>query len=143
MRLETAHKGGDFGLEYNAEHALKWHLKSAEDGDADAQWRLGVARKKATSAWQPTSKRRWSGSRRLQRVATPTRNADSLKPKMAAKGGDGKAQYRLRWNYQNEKLGLAIDLKMARMWFQTAAEGGDVYAHYSLGWTWDINRRCW
>ncbi len=87
--------------------------ESAEQGDADAQYNLGVMYHEGIGVTQDASEAvRWT--------------------RKAAEQGYAEAQYNLGVMYANGK-GVIEDASEAVRWYQKAAEQGDASAQYNLG----------
>ena len=85
--------------------AAKWYRKAAEQGDADAQFNLGVMYRKGKGVTQD--------------------DAEAVKwYRKSAEQGDASAQYNLGLMYA-EGTGVTQDTIAAHMWFNIAAANGD------------------
>ena len=91
--------------------AVKWYTKSAEQGNANAQYNLGVCY--------------YNG----QGVCKDEKESVKWYNK-AAEQGLAAAQCNLGWCYEKE-AGVSKDEKEALKWYTKAAEQGDEYAKYA------------
>ncbi len=140
------------------ERALKWLLRSAKQGFADAQFRVGTfflkggrsseANGKLALRWYKEAARR--GHLKAQeaigyilekgyKIAKKAPEEAAKWYKIAAKRGHVGAQYRL--GIMHEKgLGLAKDHRRAVKWYQMAAERGHPLAQSALGYAYEKGR---
>jgi TPR repeat protein len=96
----------------NNKQAVKWYRKAAEQGDAGAQYNLGVMYGTGQGVQQDHKQAvKWF--------------------RMAAEQGDAKAQAYLGESYDNGQ-GVPQDYKQAVKWYRKAAEQGVAMAQYSL-----------
>ena len=97
----------------NAARAIQTKLKAAEQGDARAQFNLGVCYENGTGVDKDASEAvKWY--------------------RKAAEQGHTRAQCNLGWCYMNG-VGVAKDAAEAVRWYRKAAEQGEAVAQYNLG----------
>ncbi len=111
------------GVERNASEALKWYIKGAEAGDAQAEWRLGV--KYDVGDGVDVDKRKayqWY----LKAAKTQSVSMTVVQP------GVVEAQRNLGYLYRDGE-GFEKDNKVAFYWFMKAAGKGDEDAQYEVG----------
>ena len=107
MKGYDAFEAGDYAT------ALQEWRPLAEQGDADAQYFLGVMYKNGQGV--------------------PQDYAESVKwYRLAAEQGDADAQYNLGVTYKNGE-GVPQDYAEAIKWYRLAADQGDADAQYNLG----------
>ena len=102
-----AYNSGDFAA------AVKWFTLAAEQGDADAQFNLGLVY--------------WDGEGVSQDIKAAMKWFT-----LAAEQGDADAQNILGVMY-DEGEGVSQNIKAAMKWFKLAAEQGNAHAQYNLG----------
>jgi hypothetical protein len=99
-------------IEKDPAEAVKWYRKAAEQGDANAQFNLGLCFEDGQGvAMDPVEAVKWC--------------------RRAAEQGHADAQFNLGWCFM-DGLGVANDLGEAAKWFQKAADQGRVYAKQRL-----------
>ncbi len=102
-----------FGVEVDAERAVEWFRKAAEQGHANAQYNLGVMYEEGLGVVEDDAQAAgWY--------------------RRAAANGDAHAQYALAGLYA-EGRGLEKDEAQAAVWHRKVAEHGDMRAQYLLG----------
>ncbi len=100
-----------------AEKGMEELKLAAEQGDAEAQFRLGQMY--------------------YEGEGVPQDNAEAFKwYRMVAEQGDASAQYRLGWMYHSGK-GVPQDYAEAVRWYRTAAEQGHANAQFILGFMYE------
>ena len=105
---------GTNGKQNDYSEAVKWYRKAAEQGDATAQYNLGVCYEKGRGVPQDYSEAvKWY--------------------RKAAEQGDATAQYNLGVCYDKGR-GVPQDYSEAVKWYRKAAEQGDMYAQNNLGY---------
>ena len=93
--------------------AVKWYRRAAEEGDANAQTKLGLMYDKGDGV--------------------PQDFAEAVKwYRRAAEQGNAEAQYNLARMYRNGQ-GVPQDIAEAMKWCRRAAEEGDATAQFNLG----------
>ena len=105
------------GMERDFQEAAKWYRRAAEQGDADAQYNLGVMYDRAESL--PASARSRGIAQDYGEAARWYR--------LSADQGNADAQFNLGILYSNGQ-GVPHDLVQAHMWFSLAAVSGDADA---------------
>ncbi|MDA7658743.1 sel1 repeat family protein [Akkermansiaceae bacterium] len=104
-------------IEKDAEEAVKWYRRAADQGNATAQYSLG---------------RSYDYGEGVEKDAE-----EAVKwYRKAAEQGNATAQSSLGWNYDNGE-GVEKDAEEAVKWYRKAADQGDAPAQYNLGWSYD------
>ena len=112
-RSEQLADGKGKGVPEDDVEAVKWYRKSAEQGNADAQYNLGVCYKHG--------------------IGVPKDDAEAVKWYLkSAEQGDAKAQYNLGDCYHKGN-GVPKDDVEAVKWYRKSAEQGNADAQYYLG----------
>ena len=142
------------GVDEDRDVANKWFKKSAEQGNAKAQFNLGLSYYKgegigkdyskamhwfAKAAEQGDADAQLHVGRCLQEtnasneeIVTAYRNAAEMRqPEAQCFLGD--------WCYHGE-MGLPVDMNEANKWWRKAAEQGESYAQYKVGLGYDFGR---
>jgi TPR repeat protein/DNA-directed RNA polymerase subunit RPC12/RpoP len=115
--LAEDYEFGLLGVSTNIVEAVKWYHKAAEQGNAEAQFNLGVCYAKGEGVDQDSYEAvKWY--------------------RMAAEQGDKRAQLNLATMLRTGD-GVPMDGKEAAKWFGKAAEQGDIQAQNMLGWMYD------
>jgi TPR repeat protein len=133
----------------NKLESIKWYRKAAEQGDAEAQFNLGVryangdgVTKDQSEAVMWYRKAAEQGNAEAQfNLGVCYANGDGVTKdqseaviwyRKAAEQGDAKAQFYLGGRYFNGD-GVTKDQSEALMWYRKAAEQGDAEAQFNLG----------
>ena len=141
--LQKPAKNGDAKTQTN--DSVSTTIKAAENGDANAQFKLGDMyadgdgvskdREKAFYWWEKAAEQKHTGAQfHLGLIYADGDGVSKDREKAfhwiekAAENGDAKAQYRAGWMYFTLQ-----DLEKAVYWFGKAAENGDARAQYDLG----------
>ncbi|MGA3265468.1 MAG: tetratricopeptide repeat protein [Verrucomicrobiota bacterium] len=115
------------GVAQDSLEAIKWYTKAAEDGSAEAQWRLGLkydlgegvgVDKQMALQWYLKA----ANAPKLFKIITPS--------------GVAEAQRNLGYLYRDGE-GVARDMQEALDWFRKAAENGDPSSQYEVGKAYD------
>jgi TPR repeat protein/SpoVK/Ycf46/Vps4 family AAA+-type ATPase len=102
------------GVRKDEEEAARWFLRSAEQGNAEAQRYLAFAFLHGRGVKEDIAE----GIRRLR---------------LAAEAGDAPAQREMGYHFAVGS-GVALDEEQAVRWFRLAADRGDAIAQYNLGY---------
>lgn len=143
-------RGEEFYKEGNYTEAMKWFLKSAEQGNADSQKKLGLMYANGYGVLQdPVMAEMWflksvEGGDADKQYSLGliyengyygiTRNySEAVKwYRKSAEQGNADSQNNLGMMYANGK-GITRNPKEAVRWFRISAEQGDAYGQYNLG----------
>ena len=111
--LAAAYEGGLGGLTQDCAQAASWYRKAADQGDADAQYNLGLLYVNGQGVPQDYA----------QAVSWFRKAADQ---------GDADAQFNLGLRYANGQ-GVPQDYAQAASWYRKAADQGHASAQLNLG----------
>ena len=124
--LACCYESSVYGVERNAEEEVKWFLKSAKQGYADAQYTLGLIYKyndlNTVKKKDPKEAVRWF--------------------RAAAQAGHPGAQYNLAKCYEEGYGGLPKDMTEAFQWYRRSALQGDDGAMFPLAKCYDYGKGC-
>lgn len=149
LASEAVNKGKQFENEQNYSMALACYHFAAEQGEAEAQYNLGLMYLWGRNLPQDDVEAvNWFRKAAEQGLATAQNSLGWMYSKgrgvkrydlkaaewyrKAAEQGDAMAQFNLGWSYQNGR-GVMRDDKEAVQWYRKAAEQGDAVAQFNLG----------
>jgi hypothetical protein len=108
---------GTGGVVKDEREAVKWYRLAADQGDADAQCRLGECYRDGTGV--------------------PNDEREAVKWfRMAADKGHARTQFNLGWCYEYG-IGVEKDEREVVKWYRLAATQGHVRAQFNLGWCYE------